>query len=180
MYDDYVKFPSSSDEWKRQTREFIENYEFTCLGVWDGFQVYVSSKIKSYFNFKKRYTMLCLELVSYNKSFLYAAVGAPCSTHDARILKNIRLYHSIWNGNKISKKAMTLEGSGNIPLVTISDSAFPRHPWLLVGHNENTTDQQQRYFDKKLCCAIVVTKNAYKMLKDHWRILHKKAECCFA
>ena len=116
MYDDYVKFPSSSDEWKRQTREFIENYEFTCLGAWDGFQVYVSSKIKSYFNFKKRYTMLCLELVSYNKSFLYAAVGAPCSTHDARILKNIRLYHSILNGNKISKKTMTLEGSGNIPL----------------------------------------------------------------
>ena len=40
---------------------------------------------------------------------------------------------------------MTLEGSGNIPLVTIGDSAFPRHPWLLKGYNENTTEQQQRY-----------------------------------
>ena len=27
-------------------------------------------------------------LVSYNKRILYAAVGAPCSKHDSRLLKN--------------------------------------------------------------------------------------------
>ena len=69
---------------------------------------------------------------SYNKSFLYATVGAPGSTHDVRMLKNTRLYRSILSKN-FSEKAMTLQGSGNIPLVTIGGSVFPRHPWLLKG-----------------------------------------------
>ena len=179
MYDDYVKLPSSTGKWEAQLRgsQFIENYEFPCVGAWDGFHVYVSSKIKSYFSFKKRYTMSSLGLVGYNKSFLYAAVGAPGSTHDVRMLRSTRLYQPILNGEMFPEKAMTLEGSGNIPLVTIGDSAFPRHPWLLKGYNENTTDNQQRYLNKKLYSARVVTENAYGILKGRWRILYKKTEC---
>ena len=71
---------------------------------------------------------------------------------------------------------MTLEGSGNIPFAKIGDSAFPRYPWLLTGCNENTSVQQQHYFNKKLCSVRVVTENAYGMLKDHWRKLYKKTE----
>ena len=177
MYDDYVKLPSSSNEWQEQLKGFIENYEFPCVGAWDGFHVYVSSKIKSYFSFNKRYTMSSLGLIGYNKSFHYAAVGAPGSTHDARMLKSTRLYQSILDGKVLPEKTMYLEDSGNIPLVTVGDSAFPRHPWLLKGYNENTTDKQQRYFNKKLCSARVVTENAYGMLKGRWRILYKKTEC---
>ena len=62
---------------------------------------------------------------------------------------------------------MTLEGSDNNPLVTIGNGAFLRHPWLLKGYNENTTDQQQRYFNKKLCSARVVIENANGVLKGH-------------
>ena len=42
--------------------------------------------------------MSSLELVGYNKSFLYAAVRAPGRTHDARMLRSTRLYQSILNG----------------------------------------------------------------------------------
>ena len=130
MYDNYVKLPSSSDEWETQFSGFIENYEVLYVVPWDGLYVYVSSKIKSYFSFKKRYTMLSLGLVGYN---LYAAVGAPGSTHDTRILKSTRLYQSILKGEISLEKAITFEGSSNISLVTIGDSAFPKHPWLLKG-----------------------------------------------
>ena len=41
---------------------------------------------------------------SYNKSFLYATVGAPGSTHDVRMLKNTRLYRSILKGEIFRKK----------------------------------------------------------------------------
>ena len=80
MYDDYVKMPCSDSDWEGGLQGFIENYEFPCVGAWDGFHVYVSSKIKSYFSFKKRYTMSSMGLVGYNKRFLFAAVGAPGST----------------------------------------------------------------------------------------------------
>ena len=36
---------------------------------------------------------------------------------------------------------------------------------------------KQKYFNKKLFSACVVTENAYGMLKGCWRILYKQTEC---
>ena len=49
-----------------ELRRFIENYEFPCVGTWDGFHVYVSFKLKQFCNFKKSYTMTNLALVGNN------------------------------------------------------------------------------------------------------------------
>ena len=80
---------------------FLENCEFPCVGAWDGFHIYINSQLKNYFSFKKRYSMTDLGLICYNKHFLYAAVNAPGSTHDARLLKESSLYSDIINGNVI-------------------------------------------------------------------------------
>ena len=45
-------------------------------------------------------------LVGYNKRFLFAAVGAPGSTHDARMLKSTRMYYQILNGDVLPNRAM--------------------------------------------------------------------------
>ena len=55
MYDEYVKIPQTDQEWEAKLKGFIENYEFPCVGAWDGFHLYVGFKLKSYFSFKKRY-----------------------------------------------------------------------------------------------------------------------------
>ena len=65
----------------------IENYSFPAVGVWDGFHILVNSQLKANFSFKKKYTVNNLALTSNNKRFLYAAVGAPGTTHDAMMLK---------------------------------------------------------------------------------------------
>ena len=71
LYNRSVKLPGTDEEWEAEVNEFLENYEFPCVGAWDGFHVYVSSKLKSYFSFNKRYSMSNLGLVSYSKKFLY-------------------------------------------------------------------------------------------------------------
>ena len=177
IYDLYVTLPSTDKEWEAELKGFIENYEFPCVGAWDGFHVIVSSKLKGYYSFKKKYTVNNLGLVSYNKRFLYAAVGAPGSTHDARLLKSASIYQEILSGSVIPDRKIALGDFGEIPLVTIGDSAFPRFSWLLKSYNENTTDKQQKYFNKKFFGARVVTENAYGMLKGRWRILFKRTEC---
>ena len=118
-----------------------------------------------------------LGLVSYNKRFLYAAGGAPGSTHDARLLKSVSIYSDIINGLVIPDRKIALGNFGEITLVTIGDSAFPIFSWLIKSYNENTTDKQQKYFNKRLCGARIVTENAYGMLKVRWRILFKRTEC---
>ena len=52
-----------------ELRGFIEHYEFPCVGSWHRFHVNVSSKLKQFYSFKKRYTMSNLALVGNNKEF---------------------------------------------------------------------------------------------------------------
>ena len=122
MYDEYVHFPETEKDWEAEILGFIENYEFPCVGAWDGFHVYVSTKLKNYFSFKKRYTVTNLGLVGYNKRFLDAAVGAPGCTHDARLLRNSSIYRDILNNEAIPQRPIALGEFGEIPLVTIGDS----------------------------------------------------------
>ena len=44
LYNRYVKLPRPDEEWEVELKGFLENYEFPCVGAWDGFHVYVSSK----------------------------------------------------------------------------------------------------------------------------------------
>ena len=153
---------------------FIENYEFPCVGASDGFHVYVSSKLKNFYNFKHRYSLSNMALVGFNKRFLNLTVGAPGSTHDARLLRSIKLFRSILRGEGIPNKAINLgETYGEVPLVTVGDSAFPRFPWLINAFtNEQGNYLKEEYYNMKLNSARVVTENAYGMLKSRWRILY--------
>ena len=47
LYDRYVRLPETEEEWTAEIKGFTENYEFPCVGAWDGFHVYVSSHLKS-------------------------------------------------------------------------------------------------------------------------------------
>ena len=121
--------------------------------------------------------MANLGLVGYNKRFLYAVVGEPGSTHDARLLKESSIFHKILKGDVLPDRDISLGDFGYVSLATVGDSAFPQFSWLIKGYNEITHDMQQRYSNKRLCGARVVTENAYGILKRRWRILYKKTEC---
>ena len=97
-----------------------------------------------------------LFLTSYSKRFLHAAVGAPGSTHVAKMLKESSFFDEVLSGRALPDRKINLGDFGDIPLVTIRDSAFPRFSWLIKCCNENTRDPQQRYFSKMLCSARVV------------------------
>ena len=46
LYDQYVKLPETDAEWERELQGVLKNYEFPCIGAWDGFHVEVSSNLK--------------------------------------------------------------------------------------------------------------------------------------
>ena len=91
--------------------------------------------------------------VGYNKRFMWAAVGAPDSTHDSRLLKNCHIYSEIENGNIFPNQSLNLSPYGEIPLTTFGDSAFPSCPWLLKPYQEGTKVLLERYFNTRLSSA---------------------------
>ena len=109
-------------------------------------------------------------LVSYNKKFLYCAVGAPGSTCDARMLHNSTVYQIIVTGHAIPDKVIDLGEHGKIPF---GDTAFPKYALLIKVLREYTSDRREKYFYKKLLCRV---------LKCIWHVkvafpLYKKTEC---
>ena len=92
------------------------------------------------------------------------------------MLKESSFFDEVLSGRALPDRKINLGEFGDISLVTIRDSAFPRFSWLIKCYNENTRDPQQRYFNKMLCSARVVSENTYGMLKGRWRFLYKKTE----
>jgi len=37
-------------EWRQELENFLANWEFPCVGAWDGFHVYVSTKLKNFYS----------------------------------------------------------------------------------------------------------------------------------
>ena len=104
---------------------FLDNYAFPYVGASNGFHVHINSQVKHFFSFKGRYSMKNLGLICYNKCFLYASVVAHVSSHDAILLKESSIYSGIVNKNVILDRVIQLHNFGEIPLLTIGNSAFP-------------------------------------------------------
>lgn len=115
--------------------------------------------------------------IGHNKRFMWAAVGAPGSTHDSRLLQNCEIFSQLEEGHVLPNRSLNLYPHGEIPITTVGDSAFPSRPWLLKPYKEGTLVPKQRYFNNRLCSARVVSEHAYGMLKGRFRILYKKTEC---
>ena len=176
FYDEYVTLPFTEQEWEAELTAFLEDYGFPCVGTWDGFHVYISSNLKNFYSFKKRYSITNMGLVGANKRFLWAGVGAPGSVHDST-LKSSSIFNEIESGNVLPNKVLSLPRYGEIPFTMVGDSAFPARSWLLKAYPDTTKDQKEKYFNIKLRPAHVVSEHAYGMLKGRWHMVYKKMEC---
>ena len=157
LYDRFVCLPRNSAEWKQELESFLEKWEFPCVGALDGFHVYVSTKLTNYFNFKKRYSVSSLGFTASNKRFLWAAVGAPGSTHDSRLLKSCDLFADIQQGRIFPSSVLRTREYGDILFTTVGDSAFPCYTWLMKPYSESTRDPRKRYLKKRLWSARIVS-----------------------
>lgn len=61
------------------------------------------------------------------------------------------VFQGVSKGNIIPNKSINCgEKFGEIPLVTVGDSAFPKYAWLVEGFSETTRNEKERSFNKKL------------------------------
>ena len=75
-----------------------------------------------------------MRLIGDNKRFLHLTTGAPGSTHDAGVLRYTTLFRQIENDGAIPNKTIDLGEAGEIPLVTLEETALflVYHGWSKV------------------------------------------------
>ena len=96
----------------------------------------------------------------HKKRFLYAV-----NLHEPLVRLEALMVQGSWKSHKLLKS-----------YITIGDTAFPHLSWLVKSYNENRRDPRQRYFNKMLCNARIVSECTYKMTERRWDILCKKTE----
>ena len=92
-------------------------------------------------------------------------VGVPGSTHDGRFLRKTRLFQKAMANQGLPNKTAALDDYVEIPLVTVSNSAFPRFSWMFEASNNVTHDEKERNCKLKLKSSQIVTENVYSILK---------------
>ena len=55
---DSFSFQERQKSGARNFKNFLKiNWEFPCVGAWDGFHVYISTTVKNFYSYKKRYSV---------------------------------------------------------------------------------------------------------------------------
>ena len=84
--------------------------------------------LKNYFSFKKRYSVSCKIFIASNKTFFWAAVGTPSSTHDSRLLRGCTLFQEIEQGCVFLNSVLRTNEFGDTQFIRVDDSVFPGLP----------------------------------------------------
>lgn len=137
----------------KKLKGFIQNFEFPCIGAWDGFHAYINSKfhkhkLRNFSNLKQQYSVSNMTLdVGYSKLFLDLAVGAPGSSHGARFLRYAGLFQKMIAGREFTNKRVASGDYGEIPLGNMSDPVFPRFLWLVKSFSSDTGYKKGRNYN---------------------------------
>ncbi|KAK9751799.1 DDE superfamily endonuclease [Popillia japonica] len=115
-----------------------------------------------FINRKGYHSILLQGVVDHRKMFLNISVGAPSSIHDARLLRQSKLFKEIETGRQLLYNKYHLLG----------DSAYPVLNWLIPPYKDNgLLTEQQRLFNFKHSATRIVVEHGFGLLKGRFRRL---------
>ncbi|VEN36077.1 unnamed protein product [Callosobruchus maculatus] len=96
---EYIKLPTSAQEWKRVADEFNVKWDFPiCLGALDGKHIDFEAPKSAgsfYYNYKGRNSIVLLGLTDANYKFLYVDVGVNGRVSDGGVFRESSLKKGI-------------------------------------------------------------------------------------
>ena len=94
------------------------------------------------------------------KRFLDVAAGFPGALHDARVLRNSRLYSRCENQELLTGPTMNVLGRAIGPYL-VADRAYFLAPWLQKVYPEGTLDPDGIAYNEELSSARVSVECAF-------------------
>ncbi|XP_066983822.1 uncharacterized protein [Macrobrachium rosenbergii] len=101
LKDDYMKVPTTPEEWMRVAQGFFTRWNFpNCLGAIDGKHILIRPPQDSgsyFFNYKGTHSIVLLAVCDANLEFLYVDIGANGRVSDGGVWNNSDLCRRIAN-----------------------------------------------------------------------------------
>ena len=131
---EYLKCPTTPDEWKELEREFRIRWNVPhALGALDGKHVALKKPKNSgalYHNYKGFFSIVMLALVDGQYKFRWVDVGTEGSCSDAQIFNASQLKRRIEDGRiGFPDPAPITQGGRDVPYFILADDAFALKTW---------------------------------------------------
>ena len=133
---EYLRYPTTPDEWKELETEFRIRWNVPhALGALDGKQVALKKPKNSgalYHNYKGLFSIVMLALVDRQYKFRSVDVGTAGSCSDAQIFNTCHLKRKIGDGSiDFPNPATITQGGRDVPYFILADDAFALKTWLM-------------------------------------------------
>lgn len=102
LKDEYLKCPSSKDEWLRIAESYQDRWQLPhCLGAIDGKHIRILHPPNSgseFYNYKGFYSIVLMAIVDADYKFIFADVGCQGRISDGGVLKNTDFWKALIQG----------------------------------------------------------------------------------
>lgn len=137
LKDDFLRFPTSEDEWRVVAHEFGEKWNFyNCVGAMDGKHVKIDCPLKSgslYYNYKDEFSIVLLAVVDANLTFIYIDVGINGRISDSGVWNKSSLKAKLDNNSiKFPKASFLSDTDVPFPFMLVDDEGFLLTTTLLI------------------------------------------------
>lgn len=104
LKDDFLKCPSTSEEWLQIAKLFQDRWQLPhCLGAADGKHIKITHPAHSgseFYNYKGFYSIVLMAIVDADYNFIFADVGCQGRISDGGVLKNTDFWKALVKGMK--------------------------------------------------------------------------------
>lgn len=103
-------------------------------------------------------------------------IGWPGRVHDARVLRNSKLYHKGQSRQLLPNRTKFINGV-EVPLVILGDPTYLLLTWLMKPYPEYIgMPRKHRTYNYQLSKDRIVVEHAFGRLKGRWRCLLKRLD----
>ena len=161
MSSEYLRCPTTLDEWKELEREFRIRWNVPhALGALDGKHVALKKPKNSgalYHNYKWFFSIVILALVDGQYKFRWVDAGTAGSGSDAQIFNACQL--------KIT------QGGRDVPYFILADDAFALKTWLMKPYGRRMLTRDERIANYRISRGRRVVENAFGILVSRFGVM---------
>ena len=178
---EYLKCPTTPDEWIELEREFRIRWNVPhALGALDGKHVALKKPKNTealYHNYKGFFSIVMLALVDGQYKFRWVDAGTEESCSDGQIFNASQLKRRIEDGRiGFPDPAPITQGGPVVPYFILADDAFALKTWLMKPYGRRMLTREERIANYRISRGRRVVENTYGILVSRFRVMRTNIE----
>nr|XP_022918520.1 putative nuclease HARBI1 [Onthophagus taurus] len=158
LHKEYMKFPTTEEEWTTIAEGFEKLWNFpNCVGAVDGKHVQIIPPPGSgayYYNYKGYNSLVLMAICNANYEFIMCDFGINGRIFDGGVIAHTKFYKKLKNGTLHLPDSVNPQNSQRqLPFVFIGDEAFALRSDFLKPYRQKDLNHDKKIFKYRLARA---------------------------